>query len=38
LEGTIEGLKADLENEGQEKRELIEMSEELMRLMGQPNE
>jgi uncharacterized protein YPO0396 len=35
LEGTVESLKSDLEKEGQEKRELIEMSEELMRLTGQ---
>jgi uncharacterized protein YPO0396 len=38
LEGMVEGLKSDLEKEGQEKRELIEMSEELMRLTGQGNE
>ena len=34
LEGQVEELKAELEKEGQEKRELIEMSEELMRLTG----
>jgi Fungal Transforming acidic coiled-coil (TACC) proteins len=34
LEGVVEGLKGDLEREGREKRELIEMSEELMRLTG----
>jgi uncharacterized protein YPO0396 len=38
MEDTIEVLKTDLEKEGQEKRELIEMSEELMRLTGQANE
>ena len=32
LEETVVGLKDELEKEGQEKRELIEMSEELMRL------
>jgi len=32
LETTITGLKDELEKEGREKRELIEMSEELMRL------
>jgi hypothetical protein len=38
LEGQVEGLKGELENEGREKRELIEMSEELMRLTGQGGE
>ena len=32
LEATIASLKDELQKEGQEKRELIEMSEELMRL------
>lgn len=32
LEATVASLKDELEKEGQEKRELIEMSEELMRL------
>jgi len=32
LEATIAGLKDELDKEGKEKRELIEMSEELMRL------
>ena len=32
LEGVVEGLKKDLDNERREKQELIEMSEELMRL------
>ena len=34
LEGQVEELKADLEKEGREKQEVIEMSEELMRLTG----
>ena len=38
LEEVIETLKADLEREKREKRELIEMSEELMRLTGAGNE
>jgi len=32
LEGVVEGLREELEREKREKRELIEMSEELMRL------
>jgi hypothetical protein len=38
LEGVVEGLKEELEKEVKEKRELIEMSEELMRLTGTGNE
>lgn len=38
LEDVVEGLKEDLEKEIKEKRELIEMSEELMRLTGTANE
>lgn len=38
LEGIVEGLKEELEKEVKEKRELIEMSEELMRLTGTGNE
>jgi len=34
LELQVEELKGELEKEGREKRELIEMSEELMRLTG----
>ena len=34
LEGQVEELKGELEKEGRERRELIEMSEELMRLTG----
>ena len=34
LEGQVEELKAALEKEGREKQEVIEMSEELMRLTG----
>lgn len=37
LEGIIEGLKEELEKEVKEKRELMEMSEELMRLTGTAN-
>jgi len=32
LEGVVEGLREELDREKREKRELIEMSEELMRL------
>ena len=38
LEGVIEGLKEDLEKEVKERQELIEMSEELMRLTGMAND
>jgi Fungal Transforming acidic coiled-coil (TACC) proteins len=38
MEGVIEGLKEELEKEVKEKRELIEMSEELMRLTGTGND
>ena len=38
LEEVIEGLNGELDNEVQEKRELIEMSEELMRLTAAGNE
>ncbi len=38
LEGVIEELKGELEREVKEKRELIEMSEELMRLTGTGND
>jgi len=34
LEGQVQQLKTELEKEGREKQELIEMSEELMRLTG----